>query len=325
MEKSTNQKIKLGLFVLIGMLFFIAIVYFIGSKQNMFGKTSVVRANFNDVNGLQIGNNVRFSGINVGTVRSIEMINDTLIEVNMVVETKILTHIKTDAVAVIGSDGLVGNKVININPGKGSMTSIQPGGKLKTFSQVKMADMMETLNVTNKNAAALTEDLLKITHEIRMGKGTLGILLNDTVAASDLSQTLNYIKLTTKGTTESIQKLNQLIASLQNENNVIGVLNDTTVANQLKRTVANVDKSSDQLDILLANLNQTITSVKEGDGVLNYLSNNSKLVKQIDSTMTNLNSASGKLNENLEALKHNFFFRGYFKKQEKALQKEQKK
>ena len=325
MEKSTNQKIKLGLFVILGLVLFIGIVYFIGSKQNMFGKTSVVTANFNDVNGLQIGNNVRFSGINVGTVRGIDMINDTVIEVNMVVQTDILTHIKTDAIAVIGSDGLVGNKVININPGKGSTISVQPGGRLNTFSQVKTDDMMETLSVTNKNAAALTDDLVKITHQIRTGKGTFGVLLNDTLFAKELSQTINYIKLTTKGTSESVQKLNQLIASLQNKNNVIGVLNDTLVASQLKRTVANVQQSSDQLEVLLTNLNQTITNVKEGDGVLNYLSNNPKLVKQIDSTMTNLNAASEKLNEDLEALKHNFLFRGYFKKQEKALLKEQKK
>lgn len=324
MEKSTNQKIKLGVFVILGLLLFIATVYFIGSKQNMFGKTSVITANFNDVKGLQIGNNVRFSGINVGTVRGIEMINDTIIEVSMVIQTEILNHIKTDAIAVIGSDGLVGNKVVNINPGKGSVTSVQPGGTLQTFSQVKTDDMMETLNVTNKNAAALTEDLVKITHQIRTGKGTLGVLLNDTLFAKELSQTINYIKLTTKGTSESVQKLNQLITSLQNKNNVIGVLNDTLVASQLKQTVANVQQSSDQLEVLLANLNQTVTNVKDGDGVLNYLSNNPKLVKQIDSTMTNLNAASEKLNEDLEALKHNFFFKSYFKKQEKALLREQK-
>lgn len=322
MEKSTNQKIKLGVFVILGLLLFIATVYFIGSKKNMFGNTAIITAVFTNVNGLQIGNNVRFSGINVGTVREMEMKNDTMIEVRMVVDTKILTHIKSDAVAIIGSDGLVGNMVININPGKGSGIALQPGDQIKTHNRVKTDDMMKTLSVTNDNAAVLTEDLIKITNQIRTGKGTIGVLLNDTLFAKELSQTINYIKLTTKGTTESAQKLNQLITSLQNENNVIGVLNDTAVARQLKRTVANVEQSSVQLDVLLANLNHTITNVKEGDGVLNYLSNNPKLVKQIDSTMINLNQASKKLDENLEALKHNFFFKSYFKKKEKEQKKE---
>jgi phospholipid/cholesterol/gamma-HCH transport system substrate-binding protein len=71
----------------------------------------------------------------------------------------------------------------------------------------------------------------------------------------------------------------------------------------------------------VANLNTTISNAKDGKGAINYLSNNPKLVKQIDSTMTNINQASQKLNENLEALKSNFLFRGYFKKQEKAKKK----
>lgn len=325
MEKSANQKIKLGVLVLLGLLLFIAAVYFIGNKKNMFGQTSELTAVFNNVNGLLVGNNVRYSGINVGTVRAIEMENDTVIRVTMILQTKILQHIKKDAVAIISSDGLVGNMIININPGRNSKESVQPGDTVKTFSRVKTDDMMETLSVTNENAALLTADLLKISHQIIQGKGTLGVLLNDTLIAKDLKQTLNYLKITTKGTTESVQKLNQLLASLQNENNVIGVLNDTLVAGQLKRTVANLDQSSAKLQVVLTNLNETVTNIKEGDGALNYLTNDPTLVKQIDSTMTNLNQASEQLNEDLEALKHNYFFRGYFKKQEKAKVKEQKK
>jgi phospholipid/cholesterol/gamma-HCH transport system substrate-binding protein len=325
MEKSANQKMKLGVFVILGLLLFITAVYFIGNKKNMFGQTSELTAVFTNVNGLQVGNNVRYSGINVGTVRTIEMMNDTMISVKMILQTKILTHIKKDAVAFISSDGLVGNMIVSINPGRNSKIPVQAGDTIKTYSRVKTDDMMATLSVTNENAALLTADLLKISKQIIQGKGTLGLLLNDTVIAKDMKQTLNYLKITAIGTTETVRKLNQLAASLQNENNVIGVLNDPLVANQLKKTVANLDESSAQLNIVLTNLNQTVTNVKEGEGALNYLSNDPKLVQQIDSTMTNLNLASEKLNEDLEALKHNFLFRGYFKKQEKAKAKQQKK
>lgn len=324
MEKSANQKVKLGVFVILGLLLFIAAVYFIGNKKNMFGQTSELTAVFYNVNGLQVGNSVRYSGINVGTVHAIEMENDTVIRVTMILQTKILQHIKKDAVAIISSDGLVGNMIININPGRNSKESVQPGDIIKTYSLVKTDDMMETLSVTNENAALLTADLLKISSQIIQGKGTMGVLLNDTLIAKDLKQTLHYIKITTKGTAESVQKLNQLITSLQNDTNVIGVLNDTIVAGQLKRTVGHLVQSSAQLQVVLTNLNETVTNIKEGDGALNYLSNDPKLVKQIDSTMTNLNEASEKLNENLDALKHNYFFKGYFKKQEKAKAKVQK-
>lgn len=324
MEKSTNQKLKLGMFVILGLLLFIAAVYFIGNKKNMFGQTSELTAVFNNVNGLQVGNSVRYSGINVGTVRAIEMENDTVIRVTMILQTKILQHIKKDAVAIISSDGLVGNMIININPGRNSKESVQSGDTITTYSRVKTDDMMETLSVTNENAALLTADLLKISRQLIEGKGTMGVLLNDTLIAKDLKQSLNYIKITTKGTSESVQKLDHFFASLQNENNVIGVLNDTLVAGQLKRTVANLDQSSAQLHAVLNNLNEAVSNIRQGDGALNYLSNDPTLVKQIDSTMTNLNEASERLNENLEALKHNYFFRGYFKKQQKAKAKEQK-
>jgi len=184
--------------------------------------------------------------------------------------------------------------------------------------------MLETLNVTNENAAMLTADLLKITQEITQGKGTVGMLIQDTTMSKNLQETMKYLHLTTKGTSESVANLNKLITELNRKDNVIGTLNDTVVANRMKKIVINLEKSSNEIDKVVTNINATITNVKDGKGALNYLSNDPKLVQQIDSTMTNLNKASIKLNEDLEALKHNFLFRGYFKKLEKEKAKQGK-
>ncbi|CAM3550511.1 ABC transporter permease [Flavobacterium saliperosum S13] len=325
MEKTNAQKIKLGIFVLAGLTLFVAAVYFIGKKQNMFGQTSHISTVFNNVNGLQLGNNVRYSGINVGTVKDIEMINDTMIRVDMIINDKILPHIKTDAVATISSDGLVGNMIINILPGKGNAPNVKAGDVIKSFSKVRTEDILKTLSVTNENAAILTADLIKITKEITDGKGTVGMLLNDTSMANDLKETLHYLKITSQGTTTSVAQLNQLMASLNRKDNVVGVINDTAVANKIKHIVTNLEKSSIKIDSVVENLNATITNAKDGKGAINYLSNDPKLVQKIDSTMTNINQSSIKLNQNMEALKHNFLFRGYFKKQEKEQQKALKK
>lgn len=325
MEKTASEKIRLAFFVIIGLILFILTIYFIGSKQKMFGNTNHLEAVFDNVNGLQLGNNVRYSGINVGTVRGIEMINDTTIRVDMIIDNKIFSYIKKDAIASIGSDGLVGSVIINIIPGKGNQPSIQPGDVIQSTKRIRTDDMLNTLNVTNKNAALLTVDLLKITKEITQGKGTVGALLSDSIMASNLKKTLNYLKITTKGTSESVENLNKLITSLNKKNNVIGVLNDTVVANQIKDVVKNLDQSSKEIDKVVTNLNATILNIKDGNGAINYLSNNPELVQKIDSTMTNINEASYKLNEDLEALKSNFLFKGYFKKQEKEKLKEPKK
>lgn len=317
MEKTTPEKIKLGFFVIIGLTFFVLAIYFIGSKQQLFGNTAHLKAVFDNVGGLELGNNVRYSGINVGTVRGIEMINDTMITVDMVIEKSIMSHIKKDAVATIGSDGLVGSVIINIIPGKGNAAVVAPGDVIQSFNRVRTDDMLNTLNVTNQNAALLTADLLKITKEMIQGKGTVGVLINDTIMANDLKQTLAYLKNTSKSTSESMAHLNRLISNLDKKDNVVGVLSDTAVAVKIKSIVSNLDQSSREINKVVTNLNATIVNIKDGKGAINYLSNDPKLVKKIDSTMTNINQASSRLNENLEALKHNIFFRGYFKKQEK--------
>ena len=118
MKKSNSQKISLGLFIILSTLFLIMALYYIGNRQNLFGKTFKISAVFNNVNGLILGNNVRYSGINVGTVKNINMINDTTICVDMIIEDKFLKHLKKNVVAGISSDGLVGSMVINIAPKK---------------------------------------------------------------------------------------------------------------------------------------------------------------------------------------------------------------
>lgn len=324
MEKTTSQKMRLGIFVIIGLTLFVLAVYFIGDKQKMLGKTNHLQTVFDNVSGLQLGNNVRYSGINVGTVRGIEMINDSTIKVDMLIDESIFPHIRKNAVATIGSDGLVGNMLINIIPGRGKEATVRPGDEIQSLSRIRTDDLLNTLDVTNKNAALLTTDLLKISHEINQGKGTVGLLIKDSTVANNLRETMQYLKITGKETSESVTKLNRLISSLENKDNVIGFLKDTAVANDMKAVVRNLDKSSTEINKVVSNLNSTITNIKEGKGAINYLSNNPELVQKIDSTMTNINDASLRLNENMEALKHNFLFRGYFKKQEKAKLKEQK-
>ena len=325
MEKSNSQKIQLGIFVIIGTLVFLAAIYFIGNKQNMFGNTSHLKAVFVNVNGLQPGNNVRYAGIDIGTVKEIEMINDTTISVHMIIDNKIMEHIKKNAIATISSDGLVGNMIINIIPGKGAAEKVENGDTIQSYSRIGTDAMLETLNVTNENAAMLTADLLKITQEITQGNGTVGLLIRDTLMAQDLKATMSYLRQTSKGTSESVANLNKLITDLNRKDNVIGTLNDTVVANRIKKIIINLEKSSTEIDKVVTNLNATITNVKEGKGAINYLSNDPKLVQQIDSTITNINKASIKLNEDLEALKHNFLFRGYFKKLEKEKAKNKTK
>ncbi len=317
MEKTTAQKIQLGAFVIGGLLIFILAIYFIGDKQRMFEKTNQLTSVFNNVNGLQLGNNVRYSGVNVGTVKKIEMISDTIIKVDMIIDKTVFKYIKKDALATIGSDGLVGNRIVNLIPGTGELPAVEAGDQIRSLSRGSSEDMLNTLDITNKNAALISADLVKIIKDIRDGKGSLGILVRDSLIAHDIRKTIANLKSTSKGSSELIQKVNKLATELDRKDNFFGVLRDTTLANSMKKTVHQLHYSSKQINTVVTNLNTTILNAKDGKGAINYLSNNPELVQKIDSTITNINEASFRLNENLEALKHNFFFRGYFKKKEK--------
>jgi len=338
MEKSIYQKLKLGIFVLTGITFFVIAIWLIGSKQNLFGNSSDLYAVFNNVNGLKTGNNIRFSGIKVGTVKSIQMINDTFIVVKMSVESDITKHIKTDAKAVITTDGLVGNMIVNILPGAGSQIALQSGDTIRSFSRIRTDEMLNTLSVTNENAALLTAELLKITKDISNGKGIVGALIKDSTITEDVKQTLHFLRKTSLESSIAIKNINGLVLSLDKKDNLLGTIRDTALANQIKHIVTNIEKSSQEIETVIDNLNTTIENtnstvlnVKEGKGAINYLSNDPALVKKIDHTVSNLdsamikiNTAGIKLNENLEALKHNWLLRGYFKKLEKEKEKSKK-
>ena len=186
MEKSVAQKLRLGIFVILGIIIFISTVYFIGKRQQLFGKTESLQARFENVNGLQEGNNVRFSGINVGYVKTIEIINDTVINIEMNIDKDAMKFIKKNAVASIASDGLVGNMIVNITPNTENAPLAKSGDVLKTEKRLTTEDLLKTLNKTNNNAEQITTNLLEVSEKINNGTGTLGLLLNDKNLSNDV-------------------------------------------------------------------------------------------------------------------------------------------
>ena len=211
MEKSTSEKLRLGVFIIVGLLLFVGAIYLVGDRQNLFGKTFTISANFNNVNGLQPGNNVRYSGINVGTVKAIVMVNDSVIRIDMNIEEKMIAHIKKDAIATIGTDGLVGNMIVNIIPGGGKEAVVSSGDIIQSYSKIGADDILNTLSATNENMAILMSDLLKITTSITKGKGTLSLLINDTIVSSNLKQTVNQLKFTSIEANRAMKELNVII------------------------------------------------------------------------------------------------------------------
>jgi phospholipid/cholesterol/gamma-HCH transport system substrate-binding protein len=325
MQKTTLQKIRLGVFVIFGTFLLVLALYFIGNRQNLFGNNMNLNAKFTNVNGLQLGNNVRYSGINAGTVSRIEMIGQAEIVVEMIIQEKIGKRIKKNAVATIGSDGLVGSMIVNILPQGGDFLPIVSGDTIDTYSKIGADDILTTLNVTNENAALLTSDLLKITTKILEGQGTLGMLINDSILAQDLRKSIYQLRVTSTGASKAMNELNSIISEFNFEESVAGVLlSDSVSGLKMRNIVDNLEKATTHIDTLTDNLDGYIKEIKEGKGALNFVIKDQEFVEEIDSTMNYIKEASFRLNENMEAMKHNFLFRGYFRKLEKEKEKEKK-
>lgn len=335
MAKRTRNTIQLGLFVTIGAMLFILAVYLIGSHENMFSPALRISSIFHNVGGLKPGNNVRYSGINVGTVESIDILNDTLVRVNMKLDRRVGPFIKKDAVASIGSDGLVGNMLVNISPGKGGAKPVEENSLIPSYSRVETDELLNTLGKTNENIELISNDLLRITQQITKGKGTIALLLQDSLLAANLSQSVANLRATSGHLAATGRQLEYLAAQAESGDGLLNqLLYDTTVIEKLNATLSQADTATAQLEPFLlemqqaaedisassATLRATLEGLYAGEGPAGALLRDSAAANSLRQTLENLNEGSARFSENMEALKHNFLFRRYFKKQEKARQ-----
>ncbi|MES2891707.1 MAG: MlaD family protein [Bacteroidota bacterium] len=259
---------KLGMFVVVGLILFIAAIYIVGKQKNFFGSTFKVRTQFANVSGLKVGNNVRFSGINVGTVDDIQLVTDTTVAVLLVIKEDVQPFIKSDATATIGSDGLMGDRVLTINAGSAHAAAIKDNGFIKSLSSVEMEDLMASVKTSLDNAGLITGELASFTHKMNNNNGALSRLMYD-----------------------------------------------EGFSNSLKSTLSNLQTSTNEFAKFASNMNN------EG-GALAKL-NDPEFGEKLDSTMSNLQSGTKGLSDNMEAAKNNFLLRGFFKKKKKAEEKKQ--
>ncbi|MGZ3898703.1 MAG: MlaD family protein [Bacteroidia bacterium] len=309
--------IRLGLFVAIGTILLVGALYLIGNKQNLFGSTFTISAQFYNVNGLMKGNNVRFAGIDVGTVKSVEIVNDSLVNVVMIIEKKIQKYIKKNAIANVGTDGLMGNKLVNINSGEKPAPSIAQGDTLITRRQVEMDEMVRTLDVTNENIKVITTNLRHITDKIN-SKNSLWNLLMDTIVAENVKSSIVNIKLMSNQGLMITGDLKDITSGIKKGKGSLGALiTDTTLSGRINQVVVKFNKISDTAATISGNLSAIVKKIKEGKGSMGILLNDTMLVKNLNTSMENIKNGSGGFNENMEALKYSWPFKKYYRKYKK--------
>jgi phospholipid/cholesterol/gamma-HCH transport system substrate-binding protein len=265
MKKNSANKIKLGIFVSLGLVVLILAIYYIGEKQLLFQSTFRLTGVFTDVGGLQPGNNVRLSGISIGTVESISLISDTTVRVEIVIDESSRKFIKKDAVATIGSEGLIGNKVLVINPGTGGKKSIENNDVIQTAQPIDVDDIMVSLKTTIDNTAIITGDLAKISTNIESGKGTIGRLMMDQTWRENIQSTIINLK-------DGSEKFVVFMDKSQEIDNILLALN------------SNIDSTS----AVIQDLSKITSNIEAGEGVVGKLLMDQSMGQNLDSTLINL-------------------------------------
>ncbi|HWK07725.1 MAG TPA: MlaD family protein [Puia sp.] len=205
MPKERNYKWKLGLFAVVTLIVAIGAIYYIGKQKNKFGSVFRLNAYFSSVSGLKLGSNVRLGGIDIGTVDDIALVTDTSVQVQMVLHKDIQKFIKKDARVSIGSEGLMGDKVVVISPGMAGQPVVAEGDSLASVQPVETDQILASLKTSADNAAVITRNLADISNRINHGQGALGRLLHDTSLSSNISSTMKNLKKSSEGLNENME------------------------------------------------------------------------------------------------------------------------
>lgn len=316
MKRKANY-FKLGLFVTGGTVLLVTALYLLGSKKNLFSSNFTLYATFRSVDGLTKGNVIRLSGINIGTVDRVEIIDDTTVVVEMIINTDSRKFIRKNSVADIGSDGLMGNKLVNLQTRISDVAYVDDGDTLHSKKVVATDDMMRTLDVSNQNLAVITSNLKRMSRDMVEGE-SVWKLLKDTAALNNVRRSLQHLETTTRHASEFAADLEILTNNIQQGKGMAGkMLNDPQSEQQLTQALASLKAASDSAKIAVSQLQQFSASLDNPNTITGTLTNDTAAANDLKQTLQNVNEGSVLLNENLKAMRENWLFRKYFKEEKK--------
>jgi phospholipid/cholesterol/gamma-HCH transport system substrate-binding protein len=270
-KKRILDRIKLGVFMLLGIVLLTVLIFYIGSNQQMFGTKRKLIANFKNVGGLKEGNAVRYSGVEIGAVESIQIISDSNIRVTMAVDKSSSEFIKKDSQASISNEGLLGTKYVKISPGTPEELSLGSGEEISTTEPLDLDRLLAELNQTGTNAKHITQNINTMTERINNGEGTLGTLLTNKQLLNQVQEMVLAFEQTGKKTKRASENMIQLTDSLKiasgnaitassnivsfsekldNDSSVLGkFIGDTVMAQNVDKTMDKINTVADDVGL----------------------------------------------------------------------------
>jgi len=328
-SKDNKRAIIVGLFIFLGLLFLLAGILAIGNLRSTFVKKIHLTAVFEDVNGLQSGNNIWYSGVKIGTVHNMSFFGDSQVRVTIKIDERSQQYIRKDAKVKISTDGLIGNKIIIIYGGTVLVPPVEDGDTLGVEVTASSEEMMAVLQENNRNLLAITTDFKTISKNMADGNGTVGKLLKDETLYNSLDVTLASLQRSSAHAEKLTAAISDYGAKLNKEGSLANdLVTDTTVfknvqasVQQLKQMTNTAADAADNLKTASTNISNATSKLENKNSPIGVLLYDDASATHLKSTLRNLDSGSEKLDENLRAVQDNFLLRRYFKKKKKAEEK----
>jgi phospholipid/cholesterol/gamma-HCH transport system substrate-binding protein len=317
-EVNTRKQLAVGIFIFIGLLILVVGVFTIGGQRKAFVKTITLQAIFNDVEGLQTGNNIWLSGMKVGTVKKIAFYGSSQVEVTLSIEHQAQPHIRKDAKVRISTDGLVGNKIVVISGGSDNVQPVANNDKLESEHLPGMQEMMSTLQASNANLQSITGDLKTVSQKLSSGQGTIGQLINDPTIADALRSSVVHLRTASASSEKMIANMEAFSSQLRQPGGLANELvTDTTVFSHLKNAVAQLNQAAAEATDFTTSLRTAGQGLNNAKSPLGVLLHDEDAAADMQRTIKNLRVSSKELSDDLEAVQHNFLLRGFFRKKNK--------
>ena len=326
MAKTIFNYIKLGVFVIAGMVFLVVLLYYIGKNRNIFHPSFLLKSHFQHIQGLQPGNNVRFAGIQAGAVKTINILNDTLIEVVLDVDNKFKNIIRQNARVSIGNDGFVGNKIVNIEPVKEEAAFVEEGFLLVSKEALDTDAALRTLSNTNQDIADIALELKILLTNINQNPALVKLVTSDEIP-NDIKATFADIRKAARQLQLSATEVNNLLDSVSQGKGSLGaILQDTMIYANLLNTSEKIKLAGEESNRITRQISQVVQSLKDnidhGKGPAQAILRDSSMTHSLQNSLDNIEKGTSSFNQNMEALKSNFLFRGYFRRMDKKEKKD---
>lgn len=306
---------KLGLLIVTGLILLFAGLFYVGRQQNLFTNVHYLNAYFNDVRGLQEGNNVRYSGIDVGTVDDIKIISDTLVKVKFGVRKSIARFVKEDSHAEIGTEGLMGNKILIVYPGSPDAESIEEYGEVPVNPTLDFDDLMKELGSASNKISEITTNINRITTKLNSGYGLLGKLLNDTVMPEQVDMLGTNVLQASRNINTITTKINR------GEGDLGKLVNDDQLSKSLEESLQHIDSLVTQTEQVSQKLNLITNQVIEGEGVIHKLLYDSVFANEVDHSVEKIDETVVELKQASEAVSESWILRLFSGKNKKKNKK----